>query len=310
MLSALAIALALDAAAAAPTTILVDGETVHLVCPVGVTTRLVVPDAQKGLQAPPRATGVRVTPLRGRPPAEIAIHPQTAGQATIIFHGETRRLLIDVQAVPGGASPADVEIRLQFPGGAQGAETAPPQVASEVPPEPRIVDVPFPDDDPSPAITSPAGPVSLPPVIEVPRANAATDHAPSGGSQDLTATGLVDLEDLVGAKPERLDRRITIAGHPELRAETLQLGARWTWAQLRLRGGANRTVAALTWRRGKQTGPVAHWRAEPDGKDLRLTLQLPRGEGRLAVMVQILGGARYDVSLTRPGIGELKDRIF
>ena len=281
-------------------TVLVAPDTesaVKILCPVGTSVRVRFPEPKLRLHYPESAA-ITVYGERAHPYAEVRIEAKEPGETALLtFRGTHSNITVTLEstlpATPDGPPELTIEIRLQDPASAE------PQPVATPSPQPLDASALAPALDVAVTLQPLAVSTSPPPI-----------PAASGGSQDLTATGLVDIEDLVGAKPERLDRRITIAGHPELRAETLQLGARWTWAQLRLRGGANRTVAVLTWRRGKQTGPVAHWRAEPDGKDLRLTLQLPRGEGRLSVMVQILGGARYDVSLTRPGIGELKDRIF
>lgn len=251
-------------------------------------------------------------------------------------------------AVPPGFAPERIQLRATGPGGVtlesplltigSTPKTAP---APKPAPTPFATPIPTPQPSPTPFATPAPSSASVPREIvfedEVGTTSAATRPVPSPDStprptpspaptasavsaptavdsprpSDTTTTpGLVDVEDLVAAVPRTINRRVVVAGHPDMRAEVLLLGNRWTWARLILVGGSTRTVASVTWRRGRESGPVIHWRAEVAGKDLRITLQLPPGEGRTDVAVQIVGGARYEVPLHRPGLADIKDRIF
>jgi hypothetical protein len=98
------------------------GDPVRLSCPVGHTTRIVLPEALLRLKAPGLNAALDLTVERTRPEGVLVVTPRAHPvQATLDVRGATRGLRIVIESTASGDGG---EIRLAFAGAADPAPTA------------------------------------------------------------------------------------------------------------------------------------------------------------------------------------------
>jgi len=324
---------------------LADGQLIDATveCPVGVETRIVFPEAVIELRTPAAAV-VRALHLRvvaSSPKAILSLAPvSTPLEALVVFEGPTTTLRVQVRAIatgtaqevrlpgPAASSPAPPTVparAIKTPGSATSARAVPRAVARMVPPSLAPAPPP-PAARPETALTPSAVPpepaadaevVVLRPVwvatptptsAPTPQAIASppTGTPAAGSTGRQPATSSFDAAALALARPQRIGREEGLPGRPAVVLEDALHSASLVWLRFRVPGGAKWRVDSVRWERGDLDVMVV-----PDGKDLRVVVQLPRREVSKHTRVEIrLAGETYKFPVSAPWFSTFLRSLF
>jgi hypothetical protein len=247
------------------------GEAVRLPCPVGQTTRLVLPEPLLALRASAGAgalLGVRAE--QDRPLGVVTLRPVHPGRGTLEIRGPTVLLTLAVEATAGGDAS---EIRWL-----PRAEPSPP-TASPTPPAPPSADPPAPA--PGPVATA-----------EVPEP-----------SRDRG----IDPRTLAGLRLVTIGRREGLPGQRPLTLEDALASGDEAFLRFLLPKGRGRHVERVF----LSSGDVPDVAEEPSGPDLRIVVGIPRRalEGRARIRL-VVSGESYTFALQEPTLSAFLRGIF
>jgi hypothetical protein len=129
----------------------------------------------------------------------------------------------------------------------------------------------------------------------------ATDPPPSPSPSPPT-TGFFGPQDLLRVVTVPIDRREGRPGQREMVLVDALQGEEWTWLRFRLEDGADQRLERVWWEQGE----VARYLQEPDGRDLRVVVQLPRDRvtRKTRLSLKLASGPTYRFALqpsTLPG---------
>ncbi len=112
----------------------------------------------------------------------------------------------------------------------------------------------------------------------------------------IAARPPLDLEGLLRAVPEEVDRREGLPGQRPMVLKDALYGDEWVWLRFSLLGGAGARVDRVWWEQGDITAYVQ----EAAGKDLRIVVQLPRAgiSKKTRVSLKLASGPAYRFALT------------
>ena len=122
------------------------------------------------------------------------------------------------------------------------------------------------------------------------------------------AAPVFDLEGVLRAKPVAIGRQEGLPGQrPMVLVDALQ-GDAWVWFRFALDKGAQSRVARVSWEHGEITTYVQ----EPDEKDLRVIVQVPRASlsRRAHLSIEIQSGPTYTFALGSRSLGRFLKDLF
>jgi hypothetical protein len=223
-------------------------EPLVIECPVGRPTLLVFPERLELVHRQPNDGPIEVKLQQSRPEGIVSIRPREhPSRLSLTFRGPTLVVRVQVQSLPPAAGT-----------------------------EARIVESPpvgRPPVEPPPVVN--------PPLVNPPVASAGNGEAPapipspappSRTVPDPPAAGLFDLQGLVRARFVPIGRLEGLPGQQRMILVDASAGEAWVWMHFELERGARRRVTSV---RLNQT-PVPAFDQEPDGKNLRVFVQIPR----------------------------------
>ena len=110
------------------------------------------------------------------------------------------------------------------------------------------------------------------------------------------------------AKPLAIGRREGLPGQPAMILVDALSGRESIWFRFRLEGGARTRLSAVTW----EQGDVTSFQQEPEGKDRRIVVRLPkRGvTPRTRVELVVEGGPTYRFALNAPTLSNALKSLF
>ena len=296
---------------------------VRIMCPVGETTRVVLPERALGMRKRGESLPVRL--VAARPLAAIDADPPSVDASALVeFRGPTGVLKLEFRATAKGVAS---EIHLVY----RAAPPAPPppapsSSASPVPsPAPSnqslhparsvsavVEPAPSgPGPSPSPAPPTEAKDVALLPSSSTNVRQEALTPLPSPApivNASGTAPAAFDLEALLLAQPQRIERREGLPGQPPVVLEDALRSDRWVWLRFRLQGGAHATIQKISWEHGE----VGSFRAQPAGSDLRLVVQVPRAlvTKHTRIDIRVLPGGDYTFPVSAPWLSTFIRDLF
>jgi hypothetical protein len=186
-------------------------EPLRLSCPVGRTTRVVLPEALRRLRAPGQNAALDLSIERLRPEGVLLIKPNVHPlRATLEVLGESHGLHLLIESAASGEG---AEFALGF---ARPSDPAPTTAVAA-------------ESSDAPHVSTPAAPV-LP----------ATDMG----------SGL-DGVDLLRDKVVVVGQREGLPGQPAMVLTDALQGERWVWLRFVLEGGASARVSRVSWEGGE-----------------------------------------------------------
>ena len=266
---------------------------VHVPCPAGETTRIVLPEPLRQLRGRPEAKaalGFRLE--QSRPQAILSFRPPShPSSGRFEFQGPTLTITLIVETTIGGGALAEpVAERGATPSPA--VAPSPPDVAdpaSAPPPgrEPEGAASPLPKPPPLPSSPAPS-PLSSPFAVSSP---------PPAGPADL-----------VWAKLVPIGRREGLPGQAPMVLVDALSGTEWIWFRFRLDGGAPSPVSEVAW----EQGGVSTFDQQVDGKDRRVVVRLPRAKvtPRTRLTLTVESGPTYRFALNAPTLGNAVRTLF
>lgn len=276
---------------------------VHLRCPVHETTRIVLPEPLRQLKGSARdkaALDLRLE--RTRPTAAFTVrpggHPRTG---RLEFRGPSLVVQLVIETTAGGRA---AEIRLVPP-------PAAPAMAAASPPAPT----PEPSAEPSPAAAAPdvplresAPPPSPEPTPAPPSPTPVPTPTPLPSAPAVPAADAMGMGELVWAQPLAIGRREGLPGQPAMILVDALAGRESIWFRLRLEGGAPTRVSRVVWEQGE----ITTFQQEPEGKDRRIVVRLPRGRvtARTRLELSVESGPTYRFALNAPTLSNTLKSLF
>ncbi len=245
-------------------------------CPVGRTTRILLPEPLKrlwGLGTLRSTLGLSVE--QASPVTALKVEPRSQGaQGSLEFVGTTVRVRLELTSV-AEREPVDVRVVAGAP-------------VTEAPATEPSNSAPGSSSASAPASATP--PPSATPEIEP------------------TPTAPIDFAALLSAEPVAIDRREGLPGQPELRLVDALKGDALVWLRLRLMGGSGDAVRRVSW----QDAEVPTFTQEPRGSDLWIVVQLPRAllARHAKISIETRAGLRYRVAVRRSTLGGLLSGIL
>jgi hypothetical protein len=260
--------------------------TVRVPCPVHAVTRVRFPEPLRELRlarAERLSLGVRIVASSPQALIEVSptVHPR---RALLRFRGPDSSLSLELEttasgsnaeidlvrsaAEPPAASPSPVTIE---------AATMGPSPSAPPPPSPAGAD-------------APAGSTEAAPAPSRPPATAGTGPAPG------PASVVFDLSSLLRATPVSIGRREGLPGQPPMVLVDALRGEALVWLRFTLENGAAERIKAVSW----EQGAIPAFTQEPVGRDLRVVVQLPRGQvtRKTRVVLETVSGGRYRFALS------------
>ena len=265
---------------------------VHVPCPAGETTRIVLPEPLRQLRGRPEAKaalGFRLE--QSRPQAVLSFRPPShPSSGRFEFQGPTLTITLIVETTIGGG-PLEEPVADRRATPPPAVAPSPPDVADPVSAttrEPEGATSPLPTPLPLPSSPAPS-PLSPPSAVSSPA-------APAGPA------------DLVWAKLVPIGRREGLPGQATMVLVDALSGAEWIWFRFRLDGGAQSPVAEVTW----EQGAVSTFDQQADGKDRRVVVRLPRAKvtPRTRLTLTVESGPTYRFALNAPTLGNAVRTLF
>lgn len=187
-------------------------EALHLSCPVGHATRIVLPEPLLRLRAPGQNAALAVSVERTRPQGVLVVTPRTHPVRAILnVRGEKHDLRISIESTASGEAG---DIRITY-AATEPTVTAAPSVAPARPTD---------------ATTDP--PTSAPTLAPTPRADG------------------LDAVELMRAKVVVVAEREGLPGQPAMVLTDALQGERYVWLRFLLEGGAGARVSRVSWEGG------------------------------------------------------------
>ncbi len=251
-----------------------DGK-VKVSCPVHVVTRVSFPEPLRELRlarADRLSLGVRI--LTASPRALIEIEPVAhPRRARLRFRGPSSSIELELETVASGPS-SQIDL-----------------LRAEVPPQPSPA-IPLPSEAP----LLPAAPPQRPPAEPVVASQGPPSPSPNQTEPSPDRAPVVfDLSSLMRATPVNIGRREGLPGQSAMVLVDALRGEAFVWLRFTLEKGATDRVSAVSW----DKGAIAAFTQEPVGRDLRVVVQLPRGEvtRKTRVALETASGGRYRFAL-------------
>lgn len=311
-------------------------------CPVGLETRIVFPEPVIELRTPPAAVvrALRLRVVAAGPKAIISLTPNaTPLDAVVVFEGATTTLRVQVVAVTTGKAQ-EVRLRATTEVAAAPAPAPPPTAATPPPPAPvaagrpgkprpskPAADMPsavagvaasgHPNpptaatrsvDPPAPAVSAAGGEpenvVVLHPVWVAPPSPPPTPSPSSGPSAPAER---FDADALAMAQPQRIGREEGLPGRRVVVLEDALRGTSLVWLRFRVARGAKSHLDGVRW----EKGDVKSVLIAPDGKDLRVVVQLPRAGVTKDTRVELrVDGEDYRFPVSAPWLSSFLRSLF
>lgn len=262
--------------------------TVRVPCPVHAVTRVRFPEPLRELRlarAERLSLGVRI--VASSPQALIEISPTAHPRRALLrFQGPDSSLSLELETT---ASGSDAEIDLvRSAAGPPAASASPVTIeAATMGPSPSAPPPPSPAGADAPVGSTEAAATSTGPSTTLATANA---RAPS------PASVVFDLSSLLRATPVSIGRREGLPGQPPLILVDALRGEALVWLRFTLENGAAERVRAVSW----EQGAIPAFTQEPVGRDLRVVVQLARGQvtRKTRVVLETDSGGRYRFALS------------
>ena len=310
-------------------------------CPVGQETRIVFPEAVTELRTPPAGVvrSLRLRVIAAAPRAIIALTPTTHPlEASLGFEGPTAKLRVEIRTVATGKS-REVRLRADGASDATTIESTPAPPARVSPEAVRVRPKPSPTAMPTPPQTAvrPVGPpaaadeVATPEVVVLrpvwaapPSPTPATLLLPSPGpspapspsaaiatpaTDPMTgpAAASFDASALALAQPQRIGREEGLPGQRGVVLEDALRGKALVWLRFRVPNGAKARLDGVRWERGEIKSVLV----EPDGRDLRVVVQLPRAGVTKNTRVELrVDGQAYKFAVSAPWFSSFLRSLF
>jgi hypothetical protein len=297
---------------------------IRIECPVDQTTRIVFPQPFVNVKTSAGAReALGLIPEASKPRGVIRVVPRShPAKATIEARGPSVVLTLLLQAVPKGVG-SEVRLTIEpLPPAQPVASPAPsvPASHSDPPAEgesaaPTAESLPDSWGSPAPAAVAaePAGVEPTP--VPVSQAH---DLAPSPASAALipptVAPGAsaqppaMDLAGLLRAQPVAIGRREGLPGQrPFVLVDALRGDAR-VWFRFKLQGGAADRITTVA----LGTQQVGTFLQEADGKDLRVVVQVPRGQviKKARLVFRTPNSGEYRFALDAPTLTNFLKSLF
>jgi hypothetical protein len=263
------------------------GDSLHVVCPVGATSTIQLPEIGFLSVAAGGADrlGIKVESFQEM---VLKVSPTVKpGDTTrLAFKGARSKDSLTIEIAAGEPAVAPPEVRYRWaaveavqPKPTAGATTTPPSATE------------------APAPLATGGTVA-------PSQTAAT----ASTTVSSAASGFQLDELIMAAAPDSIGERQGLPGHRICVLEDSIEGSQHRWYRFRMPGGASLTVRSVE----GPVGPIATFRSEAMGKDLRIVVQLDRAqlEKRRHLRVEFSDGSDYSFELTNPSLGRLVRKIL
>ncbi len=264
---------------------------VRIACPVGRTTRIVLPEPLRQLKGSRGGSALGVTVARTKPQAVIVVRPTAhPAEAVLEFRGPSLNVRLALATAHSGVGSEVHIVEAEVPAGEAPMTAAPPPVLTS---EASAVVEPTPaPPEPSPVAPS----IALVPPSE------ADSSPPSPAPADLDMAGILRARLLAIGRAEGLPGQ-----RPMVLVDALQ-GDKWVWFRFTLRGGGRERVSRVSGERGDIT---TYWQ-ETAGSDLRLIVQVARSavseRGRLTI--ELGSGPTYTFALGSRSLGRLLKELL
>ncbi len=258
-------------------------DPLRVVCPVAQVTRIVFPEPIRQLKGPALGSPLNLRVERTKPNGIITVQPSAhPARSSVEFRGASGVIRLLLETAPSGEA-SELNLVLAEPR----AEVEPPSPAPETLPPAPIATL---AEAPSPS----------------PAARPTPDPTPAASAPPSSSAVLLDLDGLVRAQAVSIGRREGLPGQrPMVLVDALR-GERWIWLRFALEGGAQERIASVSWDQGR----IPSFLQEPEGKDLRVILQVPRAAvtRRSRVTLEVESGPIYTFALSSSSLaGFFKD---
>jgi hypothetical protein len=266
---------------------------VRIRCPVDEITRIVLPEPLRQLKASAEdKASLGVSLERAKPTATLAVRPTAhPRRGRLEFRGPSLVVQLMIETTASGRGS---EVRLVVPP-SPALRTPGPPVTPPATPAPEVSITP---STPPPTLAPTPAPTPVPTPTPTPVASASPPPSPDG----------LGLGELVWARPLVINRREGLPGQPAMILVDALSGRESIWFRFRLEGGAPTPLSGVTW----EHGDVTSFQQEPEGKDRRIVVRLPKGRvtirTRLALAVQ--SGPTYRFALNAPTLSNALKSLF
>ena len=270
---------------------------VRVRCPVAEVTRIVLPEPLRQLKASAEdkaALGLRLE--RAKPTAVLSVRPAAhPRQGRIEFRGTTLVVQLALETAAEG-SASEVRLLMPAPARPPTPTPAPVTVPATLPP------TPVPSASPTPA---PPPPTPAPTVAPTPTP-LPTPSAPA--PSPTPAPDTVGPGELLWAKPLPIGRREGLPGQPPMVLVDALSGRESIWFRFRLEGGAPTRLSRVSW----EHGDVTSFQQEPEGKDRRIVVRLPKSRVTIRTRLELVvdGGPTYRFALNAPTLSNALKSLF